>query len=137
MTNRDSTPFSPDEALFAVTNPVVALRILRQARSLIEHGWCQDNAATTRSGVGVHYNDATATHFCAYGAVLRTAPHPHVVTQAARLLGHALGGHGGSVIDRVQTWNDAPERTRGEVLAVFDQAIAVAEIGQKAAAHDE
>jgi hypothetical protein len=68
-------------------------------RRRIETGWCQ-GAMRTRDGV------------CAVGAVSFNE-------DALRILQRALGRDG------VPSWNDTPTRTKHDVLALYDRAIAL------------
>ena len=89
--------------------------ILRNGKLLIEtHGWGQgDGAMPPRGG------------YCVLTAIGGDEGDYHY--DAIRLFERANGigptGFGISVIG----WNDAPERTKEEVFAAFDKAIALAE----------
>lgn len=72
---------------------------LIRGRQRIEAGWCQ-RAMRTREGV------------CAVAAVSFHA-------DALRMLQRALGRDG------VPVWNDAPTRTKDDVLCLYDRAIAL------------
>lgn len=88
----------------------MSLDALRKARTRIAlYGWTQ----------GMNQDELGRT--CVEGALLSTG-HPGAEQRwAAYCLVHALGDR------NVIGWNDAPGRTKEEVLALFDRAIALAE----------
>jgi hypothetical protein len=125
-------PMIHDDALSAQVaaepqqdNPVVA--VLREARRLIaEVGWTQ--GAYARDAVGTTISPARedATCFCMEGA-LRRASRDRGLFDAAE----------GVILDKcgeltIPSFNDAPDRTKDEVLSVLDRAIAAAEAGEVA-----
>jgi hypothetical protein len=83
---------------------------LREARALIERGWCQHDM---RNGDCV----------CIRGALLFTFRRWDLEMEADKLLKVATGFQG-----YLGDWNDAPERTQADVLAAFDKAIELAEL---------
>lgn len=94
---------------------------LREARALIERGWTQGNyveegcyCALGAIGMAVVGNPTAPSFMCGYPAI----------SGVVRALGLPLGLRTSS---GVADWNDAPDRTQAEVLAVFDKAIALAE----------
>lgn len=99
-----------------VTNPVI--EALRAGRARVERGWCQ----------GVLYHEGAV---CALGGISR-ATDPALMKydtasfQAADLLTRALDGSAGDGVWTVSVWNDAPERTQSDVLALYDRAIELA-----------
>jgi hypothetical protein len=91
---------------------------LREARALIERGWCQGDYVC-------------GTSVCVYGAIQATLygdPEDCSVTadeeEVVVLLKEATGSAA------LVQWNDCPGRTQAEVLAAFDKAIQLAEAGQ-------
>lgn len=93
---------------------------LREARALIERGWCQDDPAQDANRNLVCETDPDACRFCAFGAMSRVDPlgcADFALTQSARRKGYA-----GYI-----AFNDTPGRTQSEVLALFSEAIALAE----------
>ena len=84
-------------------NRVSIKRVLEEAANLIEHGWLQNRA----------YNEDN-TAFCVLGAIEYAARSENIVVMdAAELyLKEYLGLENASVI----SWNDAPHRTRREVV---------------------
>jgi hypothetical protein len=89
---------------------------LREARALIERGWCQRAYGRDADGCSVYEDNPSAICWCASGAINAKADYA-----ARRVFGEAIG------TDCIPGWNDAPERTQAEVLAAFDKAIELAE----------
>jgi hypothetical protein len=91
---------------------------LREARALIEGGWCQNYF---RKDGGLR------KCFCTDGAIIEVidseTPNQYrdacITFEAANGLQHDHTS--------IWQWNDAPERTQADVLAAFDKAIALAE----------
>jgi hypothetical protein len=82
--------------------------ILRAARERIERGWCQ--------GIG-----SIGHSFCALVALSTLfAPEDALDNEPLRLLRKAVGQ------ERIIEWNDAPGRTKADVLEAFSRAIELA-----------
>lgn len=82
---------------------------LRKARTLIDTaGWIQHEARTPAG-------------FCALGALMQVG----LMYQTYHGFCEAIG------CKAISTWNDAPERTKADVLAAFDRAIAAAEAAEQ------
>lgn len=79
-------------------------RVLLDARALIEIGWCQN---------AIRYGDAV----CMRGAIESVDAPFGAKHLALDELKAAIGG------GLISVWNDAPERSKEEVLAAFDRAI--------------
>ena len=101
--------------------------ILKDARDLLAKGWVQ--------GV-IWATDVDGTEcYCATGAIREAslvAKHyyhrrKHYIKAIARVLGTEIKWSEGQdwtdKIFELQSWNDDPERTKGEVLKAFDEAI--------------
>jgi hypothetical protein len=99
-------------------------RILIAARGKIETSWTQHAAAKNADGDRVAASSAEACSFCSAGALdsvcISLSEHYSQYVQAFSHLRQAAGA--ASVIE----WNDDPKRTKAEVLAAFDKAIAFA-----------
>lgn len=106
--------------------PSDEVRILRGATELIERGWCQDHAACDEHGASADWEAKNAASFCTLGAVARATRslqfnvfkdgvYDRVV---AALKARLPDGYRGSV----PAWNDAPERTKQEVLDLLRYA---------------
>lgn len=80
---------------------------LREARTLIERGWCQKHLKSAQG-------------YCAVGAIIATNRND-LDNAAVALLARAAR------TDSVALWNDASRRTKPQVLAAFDKAIELAE----------
>jgi|SRR5947207_929590 len=90
---------------------VPVIQVLLRGRGNIEQGWCQ-GTARTREGV------------CLI-ASLHGAPNYETYVEAHKLLLRAIGETGfarGGILE----FNDAPGRTKDEVLAVCDRALELA-----------
>lgn len=96
--------------------------VLRAVRAKIEHGWCQRYYAKDSNGERVPPDSPTAVCWCILGAY-KAVTHD---TQRGpfRFIDNALRGTGYSFAD---DWQDAEGRTKGDVLAFMDKAIALAE----------
>jgi hypothetical protein len=88
-----------------------------KAITYIRKGWTQRIFAVNSNGVEVspHYENAVA--WCARGAVEAAYLDWKEYREAMSKLRHALGGR-----KNIFEWNDAPERTKKQVLAAFKKA---------------
>lgn len=96
---------------------MTTVETLRAARIRIEKGWCQGALAKAADGRTVMPDDPSAVSWCVFGATwggAELSPADHAVVAA----------HGDSF---VADWQDEPERTREEVIALLDKAIALEE----------
>ena len=91
---------------------VTTVEVLRAARAKIEKGWVQYTYE--------HEADGAPIAWCAAGAISRQHLSVNESAGAYLLLRRVCG-------ETVSAWNDAPGRTKEEVLAAFDRAIALAE----------
>jgi hypothetical protein len=98
------------------------LCVLLVARTIIDcEGWTQETYARTADGDGTDVDDPKASCFCSLGAIWAVS--------------FAHGGQLGAItaVERAMNsgnlvgWNDAPGRTKEEVLSAFDRAIAAEE----------
>lgn len=91
--------------------------ILIAAKANIEKGWCQGVPAIDAYGNPVLPGAESACAFCILGALRRAGGFTGAVdarNAIAELVPHGL----------VANWNDTAGRTKEEVLALFDKAIA-------------
>lgn len=99
---------------------MTTVEVLRKARELVAKGWTRAGAAVRSDGGDTTYDSPAAVRFCMVGACWRAGMGTNRGEAAVTVLAKLLG-----------TWpsnfNDAPERTKGQVLAAFDRAIAAAE----------
>jgi hypothetical protein len=79
---------------------------LMAARALVERGWCQ--------GIS-HDNTGSVDKYCVLGAIDQASSGDS--SEAKFALRKVVGGI------YLADWNDAPERTKADVLAAFDRAI--------------
>ena len=101
--------------------------IMRQARTLIGRGWCQDVDARDHSGVPIHPWNRDARSWSVLGSLAATEsvgryrigplPVPEL-GEAIVALGEAANTH------TLEAWNDDATRTKDEVLKAFDVALA-------------
>ena len=105
------------------------LLALKTARDLLNRGWCQFDFARDSQGNPVGPNHPDATCFCAVGALRATMPpgrgqdNMDDRINCVRLLNEQLYRRHGTDFKAVSTWNDQEERTQGQVLALYDDAI--------------
>jgi hypothetical protein len=103
-----------------------AAEMLAEARALLVRGWCRQEDALDEDGAPVDPSNPAARRWSVAGALLavweewRGAGKPaDLVSRDFAEAGLALRAAVGDIV----AWNDAPERTHGEVLAAFDRAI--------------
>jgi hypothetical protein len=114
---------------------MTTVEVLQQAKQLIAtSGWTQGCSARNSVRIPVTVMAEAAVAFCATGAIERVVrvdggdPHP-LKYDAIEYLARAL--HRPDTVGRVETitrYNDALQRTVADVLALYDQAIALAEV---------
>ena len=94
--------------------------VLVRARDLLSvSGWCKGKLAADVAGFGLPSDSEDAVSFCAVGAIYREVHDQCASGLAVTLLDRLSGGD-------VVAFNNAPERTKEEVLDLFDRAIAAA-----------
>lgn len=91
-----------------------AKQILIEATKLIEQGWCQKRYTITQKGI---------IHYCSIGAVLFAQRDLNFgySNQLTNIVYEKLWEALGERIN-VSEWNDAPERTKEEVVNLFKKA---------------
>lgn len=100
-------------------------RLLRQARSIIERGWCQGCEARDRNGNWVPTFSNKAVKFCTWGGVERAREElgikwsPDEAFAIEDLLLSCTKNQ-----DDIANWNDMPSRRKSQVLSLYDRAIA-------------
>lgn len=85
------------------------------AEFLEQHEWCQFTKAKNTHGCAVRVGDSAATQFCLAGAMLRAYPGLELCEAWAKVRAHLNGVF-------PTTWNDAPGRTKAEVVALLRKA---------------
>lgn len=99
------------------------VEILREARGYVEQGWTQGEDARDEAGDPTPPEGSRAVCWCMSGACIRADP-GSMGTAVNTPIRDAIGEYW------YVKWNDAPERTKEEVLAAFDRAIAAEEAKQ-------
>ncbi|MGD9890972.1 MAG: hypothetical protein AB7R89_28275 [Dehalococcoidia bacterium] len=103
------------------------IAVLRRARELIATGWAQGWYARSINGRRARVSSPKATSFCILGAISLASD--EVSPAGYDLYIRTVTQVGGFVSDRdVAGWNDAPERTQADVLALLDSLIEDAEV---------
>ena len=105
-------------------------KVLQEAASIVEAGWCQGAMHLDKDGGHVH-DGKEADQSCATGALERAfsqlKPDHYVAPEALFDAAGALGEHldpkmEGMTWLRIAKWNDHPDQTAGEVAEVMRQA---------------
>lgn len=101
---------------------------LKRARHLlIEKGWTQRVAARDARGDPVSVDSPRAACFCVGGAIMAASVKGVDYVEARNHFAHfALSAPGSVSPSVVAAFNDHPGRTREEVIAKLDEAIAAA-----------
>lgn len=101
-----------------------ALDVLCEAREiLVEKGWTQGCCARDARGKNCDIGSKAAVCYCAVGAISHVSDYSEPTRpfkQACIALRRVINIKQGMSIG---SWNDAPERTKEEVIAAFDKAI--------------
>jgi hypothetical protein len=102
---------------------------LAEARKLIAQGWTQDAFYDDEDGRGCYCLAGAVGAVDAASAKLTKGRVNFVFysrSKSIAALSACLGGRGGGAgaVDLVTEWNDAPDRTQEDVLALIDRAIA-------------
>lgn len=94
---------------------------LEEARARIEKGWCQHVYALGPEGKGISARSPRASAWCPDGALFSrdTESGTEAYVYFARAVHEANPGWS------IWEWNDAPERTKEQVLAMFERAKAL------------
>lgn len=93
-------------------------KVLLEARRLVEKGWCQGVYADPAGRVCLHR--ALALGSLAAAGISVSVEWERAFIRVIALIPPC----GARANDRVQWWNDDPQRTQAEVLALLDRAIA-------------
>lgn len=91
---------------------------LREARALIERGWCRKTHARNAGRRACSPKSDKATMWCMEGACMAVELPGRIYEPLLQTATNA---------QFFSEWNDAPGRTQAEVLQAFDRAIALAE----------
>jgi hypothetical protein len=109
----------------AVIEDTPVVRLLREARALIEQGWCQGHAAETARGSHVDSFNSRAVRFCISGALTQASRRTRASFAMVQAAADELCTAGD--INSLVQWNDANGRTQQQVLDLFGYAILGAE----------
>ena len=93
---------------------------LRRALARIRKGWVQGKQASDAQGGEVGWNDPSAVRWCLAASVDFDYQSELRLLRTLRLPDH-------SPTHTLVAWNEAPERTREQVIALLENAIADAE----------
>jgi hypothetical protein len=95
------------------------LELIQRAKERISRGWTRKAHARNSRGTVVTSDSPEASRWCIMGAlgvdVLSTAEDPEAVVPVLRKL-HVVSG-----FDILTIWNDAPDTTSGQILAVLEK----------------
>lgn len=107
---------------------------LKRAKELLEKGWCQGHLARTKGGVLTDVYGPEAEAFCLLGACMRAEWEADTTGTAwvgvDELLAYETEDRGYADL---ASYNDRPERTKEDVLALVANAIQKAEEANKKA----
>jgi hypothetical protein len=107
----------------SIDTEALAERMLSDACELVMSGWCQGMSAQDEMGRAIEPSSAFARSWSAAGALervwRRTLVGDDVSLEAFERANLALAA---AVKDAPQRWNDAPERTRAQVLEALIEA---------------
>mgnify|MGYP006288290745 CR=1 FL=1 len=100
---------------------MTTLEILKDARELVAQGWCQCAHARSETGRALDiWTKPSGCAYCAEGALIMAScatEDQEEITDAWNVLREVVG------TKSLYLWNDAPGRTKAEILAAFDEAI--------------
>jgi hypothetical protein len=104
-----------------------ALEVLQKARELIAKpgGWTQGAYARTADGFLISERNDNASCFCSVGAVSRSSDISEDIGSAFDFLHNAMPPR--FTAAGIIGFNDSPDTTQADVVALFDRAIKLAE----------
>src|SRR6202790_5623428 len=114
----DNCNWYPVEFTPGIQDTDSVLRVLREAKKVIKHGWTQNTFASNGYNP-TDINNKYATEFCLIGAIRRVSPNIGIAHGAEIRLSEAIG------IDwhELETWNDKWYRTKRAALKALDKTI--------------
>lgn len=104
---------------------LAGVRVLADARRLIQRGWCWDAEARTADGDAVEPWDERAASWSILGAlvaVLETEGRKSRELPIANLSAALYALADVIEVDSLAVWNDAPGRSQAEVVSVLESA---------------
>jgi len=96
---------------------------LRQARALLDAGWCKGASALDAEGLACWSDSKRAVCFCMLGAINRAFPDGGQRDIAFKLIRPLIPAN---FLGSIYGFNDDPKTTKAMVLATMDEAIEVA-----------
>lgn len=105
-------------------------KILNKAADLIEtKGWCQWNEALDKYGDSVAFDSKKAASFCMMGAIYRVSEEIIHVFPIIQTLSKSIRTNSTSIPEsaHISDYNDAPRRTKKQVIAKLRKAAQKAE----------
>lgn len=99
-------------------------RVLQSARARIIRGWTQGAFARNREGIRQQATEPGGVCWCAVGAIEASTSCEILRESAVEALSRVVRSVGEGCRGRVYMWNDSPRRSRHQVIAAFDRAIA-------------
>lgn len=96
--------------------------LLVRARERIEQGWTKGANARDSYGEEISSDSPAACQWCAQGAIMAEGVERCLELSAVCCLDHELSNVA-SEWSWVASWSDEPERTKADVLALYDRAI--------------
>jgi hypothetical protein len=97
--------------------PITVKQVLQDALALVRQGWIKGRAKKTRYG---------RVCYCASGAINAATPLNGGLNYEAHYAVKCAAGI--NYIQALYDWNDAPERTKADVISAFETAIATARV---------
>lgn len=94
------------------------VQVLTRAMGLVKKGWCKKVGARDKNRRECHTRSKNAMYWCSVGAT-EAASKGFAAAACRRILRKDVGSS-------ITLWNDAPGRTKRQVLAAFRRAIALA-----------
>lgn len=95
---------------------LAAIKMLVKARQLLRKGWCQWATARNAGGVWTGVRDCDAVAFCSYGAICAVGPNGIGSQPATAAIEATVDGE-------ITKFNDAPGRTKRQVIGAFTRTI--------------
>ena len=105
---------------------VTTVTVLQRMLKLLTNGWTRGCDARDRSGRAVSVNSPRAVRFCIGGARFHAAPGMMTIATRREVTSFLLDAGGITGGPMISTFNDAPGRTKAEVIHVVRTALAMA-----------
>lgn len=99
------------------------LKVLVRVRETLSKGWIKGTFAKDAFGKSISYRHSDATQFCFAGAILKELDQPVCGDLIIESMTIRMGLERLLGIKCLVSWNDAPERTKEDVLEFLDGII--------------